>query len=146
MATKISKLKLKSKKQFDVINITERVANIIKEAKIANGVVTVFCPHTTASIRLNHDEPLLLQDVMKMLYRIAPIDQNYSHDLFEIRTGSQIEERSNGHAHVKAFLMGSSESIPVEKGKMTLGGKQSIFFLEFDGGRERELVVAVSGQ
>lgn len=144
MAVKIQKLKLKSKKQFDVIDITAKVADAVSAAKINTGTVTVFCPHTTASVRLNHNEPLLMQDMMKILYEIAPVDKNYSHDLFEIRSGAEVAQRSNGHAHVKAFLMGSSEVIPVEKGKMLLGGKQSIFFVELDGDRDREVVIAVS--
>ncbi len=146
MAVKIQKLKLKSQKQFEVIDISSQVADAVRAAKIGAGTVTVFCPHTTASVRLNHNEPLLMQDVMNILYEIAPVDKNYSHDLFEIRSKTEVAKRSNGHAHVKAFLMGSSETIPVEKGKMSLGGKQSIFFVELDGGRDREIVIVVSGE
>ena len=81
-----------------------------------------------------------------MLYRLVPIDQNYSHDLFEIKSGTGVLDRSNGHAHVKAFLLGSSQAIPISDKKMTLGGKQSIFFVELDGGREREVIVQVAGE
>lgn len=143
---KIEKLKLQTQKQFELIDITAKVQSIVISSKIEKGFATVFAPHTTASIRINHNEPLLIQDLMKMVYRLVPTDMNYSHDLFEIRSGIEASERSNGHAHVKAFLIGSSETIPVLDKKMMLGAKQSIFFVEFDGGRNREVIVEVVGE
>ena len=144
--TRIEKLQVTSKKQFELIDITDKVKTIVEESGINDGLVAIFAPHTTASIRLNHNEPLLIQDIMKTLYRVAPVDINYSHDLFEIRSGVEANERSNGHAHVKAFFLGSSETIPLTAGKMILGPRQSIFFVELDGGRERKVVVSVSGE
>lgn len=146
MKAKLEKIKITTKKQFDFVDITEKVKESVLASKILNGLVVVFTPHTTASVRINHNEPLLLQDVLNMFYRVAPVDINYSHDLFEIRSKMDVNERSNGHAHVKAFLMGSSETIPVIDGKLTLGGKQSVFLVEFDGGRERNVVVQVLGE
>jgi secondary thiamine-phosphate synthase enzyme len=143
---KIEKLKLKTQKQFELVDVTEKVKMVLASSGIASGTVTVFAPHTTAAVRINHNEPLLIQDIIKMIYRLVPVDQNYSHDLFEIRSGIEAGERSNGHAHVKAFLLGSSETIPVENKQMQLGNKQSIFFVELDGGRERQVMVAVSGE
>lgn len=139
-------LRINSKKQFELIDITDKVKSIIESSGINEGLVSIFTPHTTASIRLNHNEPLLIQDIMKTLYRIAPVDINYSHDLFEIRSGITAEERSNGHAHVKAFLLGSSETVPVKRHQMMLGERQSIFFVELDGGRERTVVISVAGE
>ena len=146
MKIKTQKLSLATKKQFEVIDITDEVRAVIVNSEVDHGQVTIFTPHTTASVRLNHNEPLLLQDLMKMLYRIAPVDLNYSHDLFEIRTSTDANERSNGHAHVKAFLLGSSETIPVQKGDLVKGDKQSIFFVELDGGRDRTVVIQVIGE
>src|SRR6185369_1386479 len=127
---KIEKLKLNSKKQFELIDITDKVKKILESSGIKNGMVTIYAPHTTASIKLNHNENLLKQDLMNLIYRLVPIDFNYSHDIFEIRSGVDANERSNGHAHIKSFLLGASETIPVENGTMMLGGKQSIFFVE----------------
>lgn len=146
MILKTQKLILESKKQFELIDLTGKVGEVLNSSGITNGTVTVFSPHTTAAIKLNHNEPLLIQDIMKMLYRIVPVDINYSHDLFEIRTGIEAGERSNGHAHVKAFLLGSSETIPVADKKMMLGDRQSIFFVELDGGRMRDVVVQIVGE
>lgn len=145
MKTKIQKIQLTSQKQFEVIDITSKAEEVVKSSGIVNGIAVIFSPHTTASVKINHNEPLLLQDIMKLLYRTAPVDINYAHDLFEIRTKVEEEERSNGHAHVKAFLLGSSETIPIEDSVLSLGDKQSIFFVELDGGRERHVVVRVMG-
>ena len=139
------KLFVETQKQFEIVDITGHVQKAVLESNIHDGIAVIFCPHTTAAIRLNHNETLLIQDFMKTLYRMVPIDQSFGHDLFEVRTNLAPNERSNGHAHVKAFLLGSSETIPIEKSNLTLGSKQSIFFVELDGGRSREVLVKVLG-
>jgi secondary thiamine-phosphate synthase enzyme len=133
-------------KQFELIDVTKQIEDAINESGVKNGIAVVFNPHTTAAIRINHNEPLLMQDIMKMIYRIAPVDLSYSHDLFEVREHVSMNERSNGHAHVKAFLLGSSESLIIEDGKPQLGEKQSIFFVELDGGRKRDFQVSIVGK
>jgi len=140
------RIELETKRQFEIIDITSQVVSSLKSVKIRNGQVNVYSPHTTASIRLNHFEPLLLQDLMKVMYKLAPLDASYAHDFFEIRTEISAAERSNGHAHVKAFLLGSSETVPVVEGKMQLGHRQNIFFVEFDGGRRREYIISIFGE
>lgn len=139
-------LDLATTKQFQLLNITEQVKQAVKESGIVSGTITVFCPHTTASIRCTHDEPLLVQDIMKAVYRLVPLDISYSHDLFEVRQQVAVNERSNGQAHVKSFLFGSSESFIIEQGSMLLGEKQSIFFVEFDGGRTRKTHLKIIGE
>jgi secondary thiamine-phosphate synthase enzyme len=139
------KLQLETKKQFEILDITSHLQQTVLESKINNGLVLVYCPHTTAAVRINHNEPLLMQDIMKTLYRLVPLDISYSHDLFEVRQNVAPNERSNGHAHIKAFLLGSSETLPLEKGALVLGPKQSVFFIELDGGRSRELHIKIIG-
>ena len=141
-----SEIKIDTTTQFEIVDVTEQVAKAVKLSRIKSGVAVVFCPHTTAAIRVNHNEPLLKQDLMKVLYRLAPIDINYAHDLFEIRTKVKPDERSNGHAHVKAFLLGDSEAVPVVGGKLMLGERQSIFFVECDGGRARRVIIQILGE
>ncbi len=128
------------------MDITSHILKAVLESGVKSGAAIIFCPHTTAGIRVNHNEPLLVQDIMKTLYRLVPIDQSYSHDLFEVRQNVAPNERSNGHAHVKAFLLGSSENIPIEKSLLTLGAKQSIWFVELDGGRSREVNLQILGE
>ena len=140
------KIELKTTKQFEIVDVTKQVEEVLKSSKISQGTVSVFSTHTTAAVRINHYEPLLLQDLMKVMYRMAPLESNYAHDFFEIRTEIQSGERSNGHAHVKAFLLGASETVPVADKKMLLGYRQSIFFVETDGGRKRNIIVTVMGE
>jgi len=140
------KISLETKKQFELVDVTEKVADCVREAGVVSGIALVYSPHTTAAIRLNHNEPLLIQDMMKSLYHLIPIDVSYSHDLFEMRQNVGVNERSNGHAHVKAFWFGSSETVAVEQSKLMLGEKQSIFFIEFDGGRSRDFWVKILGE
>ncbi len=140
------KIYLNSQKQFELIDITDKIKAAVADTNIMQGMAVLFCPHTTATVRINHNEPLLMQDIMKAVYRLVPMDMSYSHDLFEVRQNVAPNERSNGNAHVKAFLAGSSETLIIEHGALLLGGKQSIFFVEFDGGRSRELYLKVIGE
>ncbi|MCX6796971.1 MAG: secondary thiamine-phosphate synthase enzyme YjbQ [Candidatus Doudnabacteria bacterium] len=140
------KISLETKKQFEIADITQQVLAAVSEAGFKEGIITIFCPHTTAGIRLNHNEPLLIQDIMKTLYRLVPLDISYSHDLFEVRQNVAPNERSNGHAHIKAFLTGSSESLLIENHQLLLGKMQSIFFVDFDGGRSREVYIKIIGE
>ena len=146
MPTFFKKILIETKKQFELVDITSHVHAAVLESKVKSGLALIFCPHTAAAIRLNHNEPLLLQDMMKTLYRLVPIDLSYSHDLFEVRENIAPNERSNGHAHVQAFLLGSSETLVVEKNALVLGAKQSVFFVELDGGRSREVYVKIIGE
>ena len=146
MKVTTKKFELETNKQFDAIDVTEHILEVISSSGIKNGSVLVFAPHTTAAIKINHNEPLLLQDLMKMLHRLVPVDINYAHDIFEIRENVAVGERSNGHAHVKAFLLGSSETVPVTDGGLMLNERQSVFFVELDGGRKRSFVVQVTGE
>ncbi len=146
MKTFYNEIKLTTSKQFEVVDITEKVLELVREAKIREGVVTIQCPHTTASVRLNNYESLLTQDMFKAMYRLVPVDVSYSHDLFELRAKISGQDRTNGHAHIKAFLMGSSESVIIKDGKLMLGGTQSVLFIEFDGGRNRAVQVSIMGE
>jgi secondary thiamine-phosphate synthase enzyme len=139
-------IKKESKSQVEFINITHDVQEVIDGSGIRDGQMLVFSPHSTASIAINEDESLLLQDFQRLLYRLVPIDERYSHDLFELKKTVRSDGRSNGHSHCKDFLLGVSETIPIADGKMLLGGHQSIFFVEMDGARKRDIVVQIIGE
>ena len=140
------KVHLETNKQFEIVDITAPVKAALKESGLKHGMLLVYCPHTTSAIRINRHEPLLMQDILKMMYRLVPVDVNYAHDIFEIRENISFGERSNGHSHVKAFLLGSSETIPVNAGELMLGDRQSIFYIELDGGRKRDYYIQVVGE
>ena len=135
-----------SKSQIEFIDITQDVEEAVTASGVKNGQVLVFSPHSTASIAINENEPLLLQDFQRLLYKLVPIDERYSHDLFELKRAVRSDGRSNGHSHCKDFLLGASETVPVEDGKMLLGEHQNIFFVEMDGARKRSIVVQIMGE
>ena len=139
------KIELESKSQIEFIDITEQVQDIIDQSSIREGQVLVFAPHTTMSIGINHNESMLVQDFTRILYKIVPVDDRYSHDLFELRKETSSDGRSNGHSHCKSLILGSSETIPVEKGRLFLGERQNIFAIDFDGSRTRDIFVQVMG-
>ncbi len=135
-----------SKSQIEFIDITHDVEEFVTASGVKNGQVLVFSPHSTASVAINENESLLLQDFQRLLYRLVPIDERYSHDLFELKRTVRSDGRSNGHSHCKDFLLGASETIPVEEGKMLLGKHQNIFLVEMDGARKRDVTVQVMGE
>ncbi len=146
MKTYQKTINLETKKQFELVDITPLAKSVVTGSGIKQGLAVIFCPHTTAGIRLNHNEPLLMQDFMKTLYRLVPIDVSYSHDLFEVRQNVAANERSNGHAHVKAFLLGSSESLIAKDSALQIGKMQSVLFVELDGGRSRQVHIQILGE
>lgn len=140
------KIEVSSKTQIEFIDITDKIEEVISKSGIREGQVLVYCPHTTASIVVNHNEPMLIQDFMTVLYRLAPVSDRYSHDLFELNKQSKSDGRSNGHSHCKAIILGSvSVVLPVEKGKMMITERQNIFIAEMDGARTREVIVQAMG-
>lgn len=139
------KLEIKSTTQTEFIDISDQVHEVVSNSGVREGQVLVYSPHTTASIILNHNEPLLLQDFMMTLHRLVPVSDRYSHDLFELNRPKASDGRSNGHSHCKCMILGVSATIPVEKGKMMLTEKQAVFFVELDGARGRDVIVQVMG-
>ena len=139
------KIEIKSQSQVEFIDITDKVEEIVGNSGIREGQVLVYSPHTSAAITINHNESMLIQDFMRVLYKLVPLGDRYSHDIFEISKGRSSDGRSNGHSHVKSMLLGVSETIPMEKGKMILTERQNIFFVEFDGPRTRDIIIQVIG-
>jgi len=139
------RIDLESKTQIEFMDITNQVQEIVDRSGVREGQALVYVPHTTMGIAINHNESMLIQDFMRVLYKLVPVDDHYSHDLFELRRESKSDGRSNGHSHCKAILLGNSETIPVEKGKLLLTERQNIFAVEFDGSRKRDVFVQVIG-
>ena len=130
----------------DFIDITERVAEIVQRSGVANGQALVFSRHTTAAVRVQEAEPLLLRDMTACLERLAPQDIDYHHNDFRVRTVNMTEDESpNGHAHCRHLFLGASETVPVVGGHLALGRWQRIFLIELDHPRQREVHVQVMG-
>lgn len=140
-------LKLESTKAPEFLDITQRVQECVAESGVTLGFVVIYSKHTTAAIKINENEPLLLQDMEQFLERISPRNGNYRHNDFSVRTVNMTEEECpNGHAHCQQLLLGTSETVPIVEGMMQFGRWQSIFLIELDHPREREVVVQVLGE
>ncbi|HEX7575490.1 MAG TPA: secondary thiamine-phosphate synthase enzyme YjbQ [Candidatus Methanoperedens sp.] len=118
---------------IELIDITDRVSGLVKESGITDGICVISTRHTTCSIIINENERGLRTDIIGMLEKLIPQDQNYAHD--------QID--NNAHSHLRAILLGMSEIIPIEDGHLVLGTWQSIFFVELDGPRKRSVNIKI---
>ena len=124
---------LRVNKKQTMVNITNIIEDDIKKSSIKDGIVIVFCPHTTAGITINENaDPDVVHDMIYGFEKVYPTrDKNYKH--FE----------GNSHAHMKASTMGASQTLIVDDGKMILGIWQDIYFCEFDGPRDRKFFVKI---
>jgi len=128
------------------IDLTGEVAAVVECSGIRDGLVNVQTRHTTTAIIVNENEPLLLDDLAKMLERLAPRDGQYQHNDFERRIDVPPNEPANGHAHCQAIFLPTAVSLNIVDGRLQLGRWQSIFFVELDQGRERCVSLMVIGQ
>ncbi|MBI4233685.1 MAG: YjbQ family protein [Chloroflexi bacterium] len=139
-------LELTSTRAPEFIDITDQVCELAREAGVEQGFVVVFSRHTTAAIKINENEPLLLQDMERFLERIAARNGYYQHNDFSIRTVNMTEDECpNGHAHCQHLVLGASETIPIVHGEVQLGRWQRLFLVELDRPRAREVLVQVLG-
>jgi len=114
--------------RLDVVDVTDRVAAAVPDD--ADGTVTVFVDHTTAGVAINEAEPRLLGDLRTVLSDLVP-DEGWDHDRLD----------GNADSHLRALLLGPSETIPVEDGRHSLGRWQSVLLVDCDGPRERTVRV-----
>jgi secondary thiamine-phosphate synthase enzyme len=130
----------------EFIDITEDVISVVEAAGIQFGQVAIFSQHTTAAIKINEHEPLLLRDLARTLRQLAAPNAYYEHNDFSRRTvNMNPDECANGHAHVQHLFLSSSETIPVVDGRITLGTWQRVFLIELDHPRLRRVLVNVVG-
>jgi secondary thiamine-phosphate synthase enzyme len=132
-------LSLNTQGEQDIIDITGMVSKAVNESRVKDGVITVFVPGATGALTTIEYEPGLLMDFPNMLERVAPKNLIYEHE--------KRWHDGNGHSHVRASLIGPSLTIPVVKGKLTLGTWQQIVFLELDvHSRRRTLILQIIGE
>lgn len=127
-------LKLNSSSKFQIIDITRDIVAILNEInnenKINEGIVNIFTKHSTSAICVNENEKGLLNDFEKVLKDLVKEKDNYKHDFID----------NNAASHIRAFFLGSSETIPIVDGRLDLGTWQSIFFIELDGPRANRTI------
>ena len=146
LTARVYRLTVESHKAPEFIDITRWVEECVADAGVGHGFAVVFTKHTTAAVKINENEPLLLQDMEQFLERMASRNADYRHNDFTVRTVNMTEDECpNGHAHCQHLLLGCSETIPVVDGAMQFGRWQSIFLIELDHPRPREVLVQVLG-
>ena len=142
----VSRIMRETTRAPEFLDITEEVMEIVRGSGARDGLVSVYTKHTTAAIKINENEPLLLKDMEAFLDRVAPQDASYGHNDFSLRTVNMTEDECpNGHSHCRHLLLGTSETIPLIDGELQLGTYQRVFLIELDRPRRREVLVTVVG-
>ena len=130
----MERFSVETRRRTELVDITAQVERAVRASGVKDGVAHVFALHTTAGITINENaDPTVVQDVLAALERAVPQEAHYRHG------------EGNSPAHVKSSLMGCSQTVPVEGGRLVLGTWQAIYFCEFDGPRHRQVVVQVTG-
>jgi secondary thiamine-phosphate synthase enzyme len=125
---------VRTRLRSEFVDITSQVQNVVDGAGVKNGMCYVYVPHTTAAVTINEGaDPSVERDITNALNKLIPRDGGYHH------------MEGNSDAHIKTSLVGVSEMVIIEKGKLQLGTWQSVFFCEFDGPRNRKAVVRIIG-
>lgn len=141
---------LRTKEAPEFVDLTEEVVAAVKKAGVMNGIVTVYVKHTTAAIRINEKEKGFIEDFKDYLKKEFPPFQYYRHNDMKIRTENldcdDEQCAKNGHSHCQHMLLGTSETIPIVDGKLTLGRWQRVFLVELCSPRKREVVFQVMGE
>lgn len=138
MEVKTERLAIQSRGGSEVVDITAKVASILKKHRFAEGLATIFVAGSTASVTTTEFEPGLRKDIPDTLQQLVPEGQRYHHD--------DTWHDGNGHSHVRAALMGPSLSIPFSNGELMLGTWQQIVLVDHDNRpRSREIVVQLIG-
>jgi secondary thiamine-phosphate synthase enzyme len=126
------KLSLHTSRRTELKNVTEEIEKIVRDSGCASGVCHLYVPHTTAAVMINEGyDPDVARDMEVAFDRLVPHSGDYRH------------AEGNSDSHIKTALVGSSETIWIEDGRLLLGRWQVIFFAEFDGPRKRELLVKI---
>ena len=123
---------VKTDRRTQLLDVTAQVQKAVTSSGVASGVCYLYVPHTTAAVTINEcADPDVARDVEGALDRLVP------------KTGPYRHSEGNSDSHIKSILVGCSQMVPVESGKLALGRWQGVFFCEFDGPRERRLQVKV---
>lgn len=126
----MTEIRVKTSKRVEAVNITEHIKKMVESGQ--GTLVHIYTPHTTCGITINEEaDPDVMRDIIDAFERIVPANHPYRHG------------EGNSDAHIKATLAGSSVTVPYIKGKPALGTWQGIFLMEFDGPRERKVIITL---
>jgi len=139
------RLRFETSHATEFVDVTRLVRQEVHRSGLRTGRVHLQSLHTTLGLAINENEPLLLRDFQRLLERLAPGDAGYEHDDFARRFEITIDEPVNGHAHCRQLLLTGFATLLVEEGELVLGRWQSVFAVELDGPRHRELAMQLDG-
>jgi octaprenyl-diphosphate synthase len=128
------------------VDLTQRLRDEVQNTGLLTGRIHLQSLHTTLGLAVNENEPLLLRDFKTMLERLAPGDATYEHDDFSRRIDIALNEPVNGHAHCRQLLLTGFATLLVENGELVLGRWQSVFAVELDGPRSRQVALQLDGE
>ena len=138
MSVHIGELRLTTRGDGDVIDLTDGVAEVVRDSGVEEGVAAVFVPGATAAVTAMEYEPGGVHDLRATLDRLVPAAGDYEHN--------RLNHDTNSHAHIRAAIVGPSETVPVRKGRLVRGTWQQLVLLDFDDRpRERTVTVQVIG-
>ena len=129
-------LDVKTHQRVEIIDITPQLKTALKRTGIKTGLVTIFSRHSTSGIVINENESGLVEDFKNALESLVPTRKSYNHNRID----------NNADSHIRSFIIGSSETIPIEDGSLGLGTWQSAFFVELDGPRNRKVTLTFIGK
>ena len=125
-------LTIRTSRRTELKDVTDEIEAVVRDSGCSNGLCHLYVPHTTAGVLINEgDDPAVARDIESTLDRLVPRSPSYTH------------AEGNADSHIKTALVGSSETVWIENGRLMLGRWQAIFFAEFDGPRSRELRVKI---
>lgn len=121
-------------KSQELVDITNQVKKIVKESKIKEGICNVYVPHATCGVLINENyDPNVMEDIIECLAKVVP-EGKWRHDRVD----------NNGASHIKSAIIGPSEAIPIKDGELLLGTWQDIMLADFDGPKQRRVIVTIS--
>ncbi|MBQ2626519.1 MAG: YjbQ family protein [Eubacterium sp.] len=130
--SRITGFSVQTDKHTEMIDITRQVQGVVREKNVDRGICIVYVPHTTAAITINENaDPDVVRDFTMEINKLVPWEDGYRH------------AEGNSAAHLKASMIGFSQTILIEDGRLVLGTWQGIYFCEFDGPRSRKVYVKV---
>lgn len=128
----MKEIKVKTNQRIDFVDISHLIQEIVGKSNVADGIVIVYVPHTTCGIMINEGaDPDVVRDIQFQLKNLVPYQKGYEH------------LEGNADSHIKTCIVGSSETIIIENGKLVLGTWQSVFLCDFDGPRTRKVFVKI---
>ena len=129
----VQQFEVRTRSRTDLVDITREVRTVVKEGAVKEGTCVVYVPHTTAAVTINENaDPDVVVDIKGELEKIVPFEDGYRH------------MEGNSAAHIKASILGTSETIIIDGGDLVLGTWQGIYLCEFDGPRTRKVVVRIA--